>query len=166
MTIELKPQTHNKVLWIAVFGFLIPIVVGVLYRSYLLFWGRVITGSELAFIFSHHSALVLLSSFLTADIPFIFTALIAERMLRVEPISTTSIRVASVAGMVIATTLPSTVFFFMVWSYSQFLNFFFRPRLILPYLLPWTFIGLGLGWLVGRLLPGIESTSLRHQPVS
>jgi hypothetical protein len=36
MRIALKPHTYEKALWIAVFGFVIPIVVGVLFRFYLL----------------------------------------------------------------------------------------------------------------------------------
>lgn len=99
MRVELKPHTHENGLWIAVFGFFIPIVIGVFFRFYLLLRGQPVTSSELAFILSHYSLRVMLSGFVVADTPFIFAALIADRMLRVEPISTATTRVASVMGM-------------------------------------------------------------------
>jgi hypothetical protein len=43
MRIALKPHTHEKAVLIAVFGFVIPIVVGVLFRFYLLLEGQPVT---------------------------------------------------------------------------------------------------------------------------
>jgi hypothetical protein len=43
MRIALKPNTHEKAMWIAVFGFVIPTVVGVLFRFYLLLEGQPVT---------------------------------------------------------------------------------------------------------------------------
>jgi Na+/H+-translocating membrane pyrophosphatase len=166
MRIELKPQTRYKALWIAVFGFFLPILIGLLFRLYRLLLGQPITAHELAWSFAPSTMTVMLLSFFIAGIPFVIASLIAVHLLRVDPISTATTRVASVAGMVIGTALFSTVLYFMVWRSQYWEDFFFMngAQATLPYMLACTIIGLGLGWVVGRLLQSRENKRLRPQP--
>ena len=137
MRIELKPQTGSRAVWIAVFGFFLPILIGLVFRLYHLLRGQPVTAHELAWSFAPHTMRAMLLSFLIADIPFMITSLVAVRLVRVDPISTATTRVASVAGMVIGTALSSTALYFMVWRSQYWEDFFFMDgaRESLPFML-------------------------------
>jgi hypothetical protein len=153
MKIELMPETGSKARWIAVLGFFLPILVGLLYRFYLQLRGQPVI--ELGwFLGGGLPTIVSLLSFVIADIPFMIAAVVARRLLRVEPISTAATRVASVAGMVIGTAVSSIALFLMMWSSHGWPEFWFFWGVLgfLLYMLPCMIIGLGLGWVVGRLL--------------
>lgn len=166
MRIKLKPQTRYKALWIAVLGFFLPILIGLLFRLYHLLRGQPITAHELAWSFAPSTMAAMLFSYFIADIPFVIASIIARHLLRVDPISTAMTRVASVSGMVIGTALSSIGLYFMVWRAQYWEDFFFMNGALvtLPYILACMIIGLGLGWIVGRLLQSRENKRLRPQP--
>ncbi len=166
MRIELKPQTRYKAFWIAVFGFFLPILLGLLFRFYYLLRGQPVTANELAWTFYPNTMMVMLRSFLIADFPFMIAWVIARRLLRLEPTSTATTRVASVVGMVIGTSISSIALYCEVWRSHYWEDFFFMDGTLvsLPITLTGMILGLGLGWIVGRLLQSRENQRLRSQP--
>ena len=162
MRIELTPKTRSKAPWIAILGFFLPILVGLLFRFYFQLRGQPVI--ELTwFLGGGLRMTIILLTFLIADIPFMIASVIARRLLRVEPISTATTRVASVVGMVMGTAVSSIVLFLIVWSsqYWEDIIFMFGAVALLLYMLPCMIIGLGLGWVVGRLLQSRENHRLR-----
>lgn len=153
MRVELKPESKSKAVWIAVGGFFLPIIVGLLGRAFLQLRGVPVI--ELKWFFEPGGLRVtfILFNFLLADIPFIIAAVISHRLLRVEPAGSTTARVAAVCGMVTATALSSVVLFLLVWTSRYWEDFFLLGGLyLLPYMLTSLFLGLALGWLVGCVL--------------
>ena len=162
MRIELTPKTRSKAPWIAILGFFLPILVGLLFRFYLQLRGQPVI--ELTwFLGGGLRMTIILLTFLIADIPFMIASVIARRLLRVEPISTATTRVASVVGMVMVTAVSSIVLFLIVWSsqYWEDIIFMFGAVALLLYMLPCMIIGLGLGLVVGQLLQSRENHRLR-----